>query len=98
VTELRKHPKVHWPPQWNGSCDPMTQFPVGEEGVLKKVQYLTVDPSAAARVQLRMVHEGHEFWSFLQCDDAIFLSQLYQKLKRCLGKPLRDVGSLTIEF
>ena len=98
MAELRKHPKVHWPPQWNGSCDASTQFPVGEEGVLKKVEYLTVDPSAAARVHLRAVHEGHEFWSFLQCDDAVFLSRLYQKLKSCVGKSISDIGSLKIEF
>ena len=98
MTELRRHPKLHWPPQWNGSCDPSTEFPVGEEGVLKKVQYLTVDPNAAARIQFWAVHEGREFWSFLQCDDAVFLSQLFQKLKHCVGKPLHEIGSLKIEF
>jgi hypothetical protein len=96
VTELRKHPKVLWPPQWSGSCGPSVQLPVGEEGILVRVQRVSVDPNADARVQLRVAHNGNTFWSYLQCEDAVFLSQLYQKLKQCLGQPLDAVGSLDV--
>jgi hypothetical protein len=98
VTVLRKHPKVHWPPQWNGSCGPDAEFPAGEQGVLKKVQYLTVDPTAAARVQLRIEHDGNEFWAFVPSDDPVLLSRLYAKLKDCIGHSMGEVGSLDLDF
>lgn len=98
MTALRRHPKVNWPPQWSGSCGPDARFPVGEDGVLKTVQYLTVDPTACARVHMRIEHDGHEFWSFLPCDDPVVLSMLYGKLKRCIGQSLRDIGSLELDF
>ena len=98
MTALRRHPKVNWPPPWNGSCGPDARFPVGEEGVLKMVQYLTVDPTACARVHMRIEHEGHEFWAFLPSDDPVLLSRLYTKLKHCVGQTVRDIGSLDLEF
>jgi hypothetical protein len=98
VTVLRKHPKVNWPPQWNGSCGPDAEFPTGEQGVLKKVQYLTVDPTAAARVQLRIEHDGNEFWAFVPSDDPVLLSRLYAKLKQCIGHSMCDIGSLDLDF
>ena len=98
VTALRKHPKVNWPPQWNGSCGPDARFPTAEEGVLKKVQYLTVDPTACARVHMWIEHDGHEFWSFFPSDDPILLSRLHARLKRCVGQSIRDIGSLDIDF
>ncbi len=94
---LRRHPKIHWPPVWSGSSGPDTEIPVGEQGVLKVVQRVTADPTAVARLLLRVEHDGGEFWSFLQCDDAVFLSRLHLKLKQCIGKPMREIGSLDIE-
>jgi len=98
LTVLRRHPKVHWPPTWNGSCGPDARFPVGEEGVLKKVQYLTVDPTATARVQLRIEHDGNEFWAFVPCEDPVLLSRLYSRLKGYIGRSMEDVASLEIDF
>jgi hypothetical protein len=62
------------------------------------VQYLTVDPTACARVHMRIEHEGHEFWAFLPSDDPVLLSRLYTKLKHCVGQTVRDIGSLDLEF
>jgi len=98
VTVLRRHPKVNWPPQWNGSCGPDAEFPVGEQGVLKKVQYLTVDPTAAARVQLWIEHDGSEFWAFVPSEDPVLLSRLYAKLKHCIGQRMGEIGSLDLDF
>ena len=98
MTALRKHPKVNWPPQWNGWCGPDARVPAGEDGVLKSAQYLTVDPTAAARVQLRIAHDGNEFWGFIPCDDPVLLSRLYAKLKGCIGRTMQEIGSLDIQF
>lgn len=98
MTALRRHPKVNWPPQWNGSCGPDADFPSGEQGVLKKVQYLTVDPTAAARVQLRIEHDGNEFWAFVPSEDPVLLSRLYAKLKTCIGRSMCDIANLELDF
>jgi hypothetical protein len=57
-----------------------------------------VDPTAAARVQLRIEHDGNEFWAFVPSEDPVLLSRLYAKLKNCIGRSMCDVGSLDIDF
>jgi hypothetical protein len=95
VTVLRKHPKVHWPPQWNGSCGPDAEFPAGEQGVLKKVQYLTVDHGGCLR---QLDRARRAVLAFVPSDDPVLLSRLYAKLKDCIGHSMCEVGSLDLDF
>lgn len=100
---LRDHPRLRWrglpvwPPPWAGAREPGTTVPVGEQGLLREVQLLEAFPPIPARLSLGIEYEGRRFTGVLFVDDADFLARLYDTLRRCLGRPLHEIGDLEIE-
>lgn len=97
--ELRRHPKINgWPPVWGRTYGPGNTFQHGENGVLEDVRLLAKDHIGPARLQLEGKYEGRTFKGDLHSKDPKFLQQLYETLKSSRGQPIRDTGSLEIEF
>lgn len=97
--ELRRHPKIkHWPPVWSGTYGLGNTFQHGENGVLEDVRLLAKDHIGPTRLQLEGKCEGRTFKGDLLSEDPKFLQQLHEKLKSSRGQPIRDIGSLEIEF
>ncbi len=87
------HGVRNWPPQWGGAYSSGAKFPIGEEGVLKAVQYLETSCSIALAID----YEGRAYRGALFLDDPSFLVPLYQSLSECIGQPIREIGDLEID-
>jgi hypothetical protein len=100
--KLRVHPKLkNWPPQWGGSYRHDDQFlsSGSEDAVLEHAIILGPDRLGPERLQVAVEYEGNEHKGTLLSDDPAFLLQLSRKLsKECLGRPMREIGSLDIDF
>ena len=102
---LRDHPKMkflgqpNWPPTtWAGSYGPGTEFLTGEEGVLRDA--IKLDPGHKDPKRLRLVveYKGRFHSTILCCDDHTFIEPLCEKLQRCRGLTIREIGDLEVDF
>ena len=98
--ELRNHPKMtwrgrpNWPPKWNGPYGPNNPLPEGETGILVKVE-----TGAAKKVPhcfLVMRHNDQDYYGSMFFDDGTFLLQLLETLRKHIGSPFSEIGSLDI--
>lgn len=99
MEKLRHHPKMIG--QW-----PLTVFvnsggatnTVSEAGILKDVQIIQNKRSQPQGIKLAIECDGRTFVSSISGDDIDFLTHLYPKLKKCIEKPIRNIGDMEIDF
>ncbi len=70
---------------------------MGEQGTLTAVRKLQAFASLPARLALEVEYKGGAFVGVIQIDDLAFLDTLQEKLAGCIGRPLTEVGSLSLE-
>ena len=99
---LRDHPifVIHsfhnwWPPVWarNGGQDSETLN--GEIGVLTEAIY---EEGFPRRLFMRMEHDRICYMGSLVVDDPKLCEQLYEYLQKHLGRTIREIGDLEIDF
>lgn len=103
---LRNHPKVKfgggiassWPLQCGGSYDANTQFPIGEQGVLKAVDFLPAGRFSSDRLEITIEYRGNFSSGILQVDDSSVLPQLCAFLGSHVGEELAAIGGLEIDL
>ncbi len=104
MAQLRNHPRMawhsftNWPPQWRGPHGPETPAPIGELGVLRRVQMIGPDQLGPARLEMNVEYRGHEFMGLVFCDDPAFLRLLHEQLRGWVGRSVQDIGSLDVSF
>jgi len=74
-----------------GGSGPKAEFPSGEEGVLKDVQYLAASPSMPVRLNLVIEFGGGIYSRHLFDTDTDLLKSLYPKVKGCVGLPIGQI-------
>jgi len=100
--KLRNHPifAIHhfgswWPPAWACCNDQDSETLHGEIGVLTETIYQDAFPR---RLFMRMEHEGVRYIGALIVDDARLCEQLYEYLQKHLGRTIKEIGDLDIDF
>jgi hypothetical protein len=97
---LRNHPKLEyrqhpaWPPQWVASNGAQTLFATGEDGTLDHVEVRRPDVSLPERLVLVINREAEIYIGVLLVNDPALVPKLYDLLKACCGRPLREIGDL----
>lgn len=99
---LRDKLKSFWPPEWSGSYGEGTEFLVGEpQGVvLKGVQLKPGPPRIEISVEFNgescsALYSKEVLEAYIPDDPGLF-SRLYDKLKKSIGKEIRQIGDLDI--
>jgi hypothetical protein len=84
-----------WPPEWKGPYGPDNPLPLGEAGIL-----IRVEPASS---NLRTPHcivvtqwNHQEYVGSLYFDDEDFLQVIVGVLQSCLGRPLTEIGGLDV--
>ena len=80
-----------WPPEWWISDEG-----AGEEGVLNNVQ-LRYDQTPAC-ISVVATHLNNSRKGIIILEDPFQLENLYLKLNENLGRPLKEIGDLAIDF
>ena len=80
-----------WPPEWW-----TTDHGGGEDGFLETV-HIRKDPRLNC-ISMMVNHLGSERRGILILENLAHLDTLYLKLKENIGKPLREIGDLEIDF
>jgi hypothetical protein len=80
-----------WPPEWWISDEG-----AGEEGFLKNVQ-LRYDQTPAC-LSVVATHLGDDRNGIIILEDSAHLEILWNKLKENVGRPLKEIGDLKIDF
>jgi len=98
--ELKDHPKLRefWPPEPGGAFRPGTEFPLHGEDVLESVLYFSPVNRADANIVLRTRHANHIHTRDLLLNDAKFAEALAAFLKNQVGKEIREIGQLEVQF
>jgi hypothetical protein len=103
--ELRDHPKMrwggrpNWPPNWKGPHGPSNPLPVGEAGILMKVETGVVRDEKTMVVPhccLVMRYDNQDYYGTMFFDDGAFLIKLLPLLREHIGSPISKIGSLDI--
>jgi len=94
---------ANWPPVWTprrrkdgavGAIVPVRASLRGEIGTLREVFVSTgVRPP---RIYLIVTHEGSEYIGSLLFDNALFCQQIYEFLKKQIGKTISETGKLDV--
>jgi hypothetical protein len=80
-----------WPPEWW-----TTDQGGGEDGFLETVN-IRKDPRLSC-ISMMVNHLGSERRGIMVLENLAHLDILYHKLKENIGKPLREIGNLEINF
>jgi hypothetical protein len=80
-----------WPPEWWVSDEG-----AGEEGFLKSVQFR--NDQILQCISVVASHLGNNRNGIIILEDPTHLETLCQKLKENIGKPLKEIGDLNIDF
>jgi hypothetical protein len=97
--ELRKHVcMLHgwvalWPPDWKWIFGGENTHPIGEIGVLEKIQRSTVDLNAC---YLTMKHRGASYVGRLHFDREGYCELICEVLPHHYGQSLQQIGELDI--
>ena len=103
---LRNHPKMKfgggvassWPPDYGGSGDSNTKFPIGEQGTLKVVEFHKEGGSLPDCLWVTIEYLGRSFSGPLIVDDVDVLGRLKEFLGSHLGEELSVIGGLEIDL
>lgn len=102
--QLRVHPKMKWhgtsswPPAWGGSYGRGSTLPLGEEGVLLDARFQDAYGGFPKHLVLTIEYNKNKYNGPLCADDPNFLTQLYPKLRECLGQPIQQIGNMEIDL
>lgn len=101
--QLRNHPEMkwrgdsNWPPRWGGGYERDAIRPQGEEGILESVEIEGPDLKSSRHLRLTMRYRHVDYHAILHFDNPEFIPQLFEKLRKCNGMPLSEVGGIEIE-
>ena len=85
----------NWPPTWSGPHGPNNPLPVGEVGVLTRVESST--SSACSPHCILVMHwNNQDYFGSLFFDDLSFLEQFCELLRRHVGLPIAEIGNLEL--
>jgi hypothetical protein len=96
--ELRKHPRLiwrgrrNWPPNWSGPHGPHHPLPKGEVGILVEVKNGAVSPIPHCLLIMR--YNEQNYYGSLFFDDWGMLNKFSETLRRHIGLPISEIGSL----
>ena len=99
---LRDHPLVsykdirNWPPPWIWVSGGETKRPIGELGVLRRVELSKIEPPD--RCFLHVDHEGSSYIACLMFDDAAFCIQIAKLLTDYCNLPIAEIGSIDLSY
>ena len=99
--ELRRHPRMtwlgrpSWPPEWLGRYDLEHPLPRGEVGILTAVE-LASSVLAIPHCVLTIVWNDREYMGSLYIEDETIFSEVVALLRKCLGRPIAEIGSLDV--
>jgi hypothetical protein len=91
IRDLKWKGMPAWPPEWWFSDEG-----VGEEGFLKHVQF-RYDQTPQC-ISVVATHLGNDRNGIIILEDALHLETLCQKLNENIGKPLKEIGNLKVDF
>lgn len=80
-----------WPPEWGFSDEG-----AGEDGFLKNVQFR--NDQTPQCISVVASHLGDDRNGIIILEDTTHLETLCQKLKENIGRPLKEIGDLNIDF
>lgn len=87
-----------WPPTWGGSYRPGQKFAHGEVGDLIEVKLIETSLNSPNHLTLEAKYEGETISGDIRLDDPSLLEPLYQRLRECTGRSIREIGDLEIDF
>jgi hypothetical protein len=97
--KLREHPALlsikltTWPPVWV-CAEQFKRSMQGEIGVLKEVKRRDL------RGRHFFVHVEHDQFNFMGClmfDDPAICEQVFNLLKSCLGRAIKEIGDMEVD-
>jgi hypothetical protein len=91
IRELQWRGVPSWPPEFATSSQIF-----GEEAILRDV--LLRNDQKIKLISVTAEHHGSEKKGIIMLENPVHLEILYQKLKENIGKPLREIGDLEIDF
>jgi hypothetical protein len=98
---LRRHPRMiwqgqpNWPPVWNGPHGPNNPLPLGEVGILTRVE-TRVSGGMAPHCVLVMRWKDQDYFGSLLFDDSTFFERIVGMLRRHIGLSIAEIGNLII--
>jgi predicted nucleotidyltransferase len=103
--QLRSHPALRycglssWPPAWSGAYDPGAALPIGEQGRLENINFVSEVPGLdSPALELSINFKERTYSGLLLVDDTGLLPKLEELLRRHLGQPLERIGALEAEL
>jgi hypothetical protein len=99
--ELRTHPHMtyqgrpNWPPEWKGPYGPRNPLPLGEAGILLRVDTLSSILSAP-RCVLVIQWNNQEYFGSLYFDDETFMQEVVKILRDHIDRPIGEIGSVDV--
>ena len=82
-----------WPPVWVDAQTLPGKVITAEVGILTDVSVRELRP---CRVFLTMSDQGTSFIGVLFFEDAPFCLKVYEFLKTCIGKAIKDIGDMNL--
>ena len=98
--KFRDHPELKskgfqsWPPLWVDVERKAWNVITGEVGVLMDVRMRDADSS---RLFLTMQHQGGSFVGVLFLDSEPFCVKVYEFLKTCIGRDIKEIGDMEFQ-
>lgn len=80
-----------WPPEWS-----VSDHQVGEEGVLENIQLR--HELSTRLISIEANHLGDCRKGIIVLEDPAHLERVFDKLRENLGRPLKEIGNLEIDF
>ena len=91
IRDLQWKGMPSWPPEWGVSDEG-----AGEDGILKNVQ-IRYDQSPTC-ISVVVSHGGDSRNGIIVLEDSASLEILCKKLKDNIGRPISEIGDLSIDF
>jgi hypothetical protein len=85
----------NWPPNWNGPHGPNNPLPLGEVGILTRVE-TSVSSGMTPHCVLVMRLNDQDYFGSLLFDDLTFFAQILELLRRHIGLSIAEIGNLII--
>jgi hypothetical protein len=95
LTKLRDYSKLHWPPgvepnpPWAG---PAPEAPDPFRVIVKGIELVEASEHRPRHLTLTGEYHGNVYHTTLVCDDAKVLTNLWQRLRQCVGESVERIG------
>jgi hypothetical protein len=100
LMKLRDHPSISykgvrsWPPVWFDADTVPGKVIKGEVGILTDV---VMGGLELCEVFLAIRYQGGSFIGVLFFDDQLFCLKVYEFLKACIGREIKDIGDMEFQ-